>query len=92
MESVKHYLLECPKYREEHHTLQRKLRRNGSSITFLLSNPIAVKPLLKYIHATGRFKNYFKSKDKDKLLTNAQNIANFRADAQAFKAYICQLR
>jgi hypothetical protein len=91
VESIKHYLLDCPKYREERHTLQQKLRRNSSSISFLLSSPVAVKPLLKYIHATGRFKSYFSNKDKNKPLTNAQNIANFREKARAFEAYFRQL-
>ena len=86
VESVKHYLLDCPKYNAERHTLQGKLRRNSSSLSFLLSSPVAVKPLLKYIHATGRFKSYFA--DPDKHLTNAQEDANLRANIQGFEEFL----
>jgi hypothetical protein len=85
-ELVKHYLLDCPKYNTERHTLQRKLCHNSSSLSFLLSSPVAVKPLLKYDHATGQFKTYFV--DSDKPLTNAQEVANLRANIQAFKEFL----
>ncbi|KIM89490.1 hypothetical protein PILCRDRAFT_51597, partial [Piloderma croceum F 1598] len=59
VEMVKHFLLDCPFYRKECHTLQLKLRRNAKSLSFLLSNPTAAIPLLKFVHSTGRFKSFF---------------------------------
>jgi ribonuclease HI len=56
VETVRHYLLQCPHYQQERHRLRRKLKRSANSISFLLSNPLAIKPLLKYITATKRFK------------------------------------
>ena len=55
VESVKHFLLDCPHYRQQHHILQRMLRRNAGSLSFLLSCPVAVKPLLKFDQSTGHF-------------------------------------
>ena len=55
VESVKHYLTQCPHYQHERHHLRRKLRRQADSISFLLSNPAATKPLLAYIKSTKRF-------------------------------------
>ena len=85
VELVKHYLLDCPKYNAERHTLCRKLRHNSSSISFLLSSSIAIKPLLKYVCATGQFKSYFANPDK--LLTNVQD-ANLHANIQAFEEFL----
>jgi hypothetical protein len=59
VETVKHFLLDCPQYIQERHTLRHKLRRNAGSISFLLSNPSAVLPILKFVHSTGRFKAFF---------------------------------
>ena len=53
VEMVKHFLLECPFYQCGHFMLQRKFHQEADSLTFLLSSPVAVLPLLKYIHATG---------------------------------------
>ena len=39
----------------ERHMLHRKLKRSADSISFLLSNPAAVKPLTKFIRATNYF-------------------------------------
>jgi ribonuclease HI len=58
VETVRHVLLDCPFYARKRHILQLKLRRNASSIPFLLSSPVAVKHLLTFIHSTGRFKEY----------------------------------
>ena len=60
MESVKHFLLNCPYYRQQHHILQRKLCWNAGSLSFLLNSPVAVLPLLKFVHSTGWFKAFFK--------------------------------
>ena len=53
IETVKHYLLDCPYYQNRWHMLQRKLCCNMRSLSFLLSSPVAVMPLLKFIHTTG---------------------------------------
>ena len=34
VETVKHFLLDCPHYRNEHHALHRKLCRNAGSLSF----------------------------------------------------------
>ena len=66
METVKHFLLECPHYVRERHELRQKLRRNAGSLSFILNSPVAVLPLLKFVYTTGQFKAFF-SKDKGDL-------------------------
>jgi hypothetical protein len=56
VETVRHYLFECPHYQHERHALRQKLKCNADSLSFLLSKPEAMKPLLRYIHATKHFK------------------------------------
>ena len=58
-ETVHHYLFECPSYGHEHLILQCKFRRQASNILFLLTNPAATLPLLKFIHTTKHFKKCF---------------------------------
>ena len=78
VETVKHFLMDCPHYVRERHELRLKLRRNAGSLSFLLSSPIAVLPLLKYVHATGRFKTFFGKDKSDKILTNSRRNAELR--------------
>jgi hypothetical protein len=80
VETVKHVLLDCPFYRRKHHVLQLKLRRNASSIPFLLSSPDAVKHLLTFIHSTGRLKEY--ALPDDRPMTNALRTAEIIAGAK----------
>ena len=80
VETVKHVLLDCPFYRRERHVLQLKLRRNASSIPFLLSSPDAVKHLLTFIHSTGRLKEY--ALPDDRPMTNALRTAEIIAGAK----------
>jgi ribonuclease HI len=87
VETVKHYLLDCPFYRRERHELQTKLRRNAYSITFLLSSPVTIKPLLKFIHSTGWFKSLLKSGNRNQR-TNAKNVADLRARGRVFEQWI----
>jgi hypothetical protein len=70
VETVKHFLLDCPHYRREWHTLQCKLRHNAGSLSFLLNNLAAVIPLLKFVHSTGRLETFFGKDNKDKIHTN----------------------
>jgi hypothetical protein len=85
VETVKHYLMDCPFYAQERHELQRKLRRNAGSLSFLLSSPDAVLPLLKFVHATGRFKSFFGKDPKDKILTNSRKNAEIHQAAVRFE-------
>ena len=82
VESVKHFLIDCLFCRHERHALHTKLTHNASSLSFLLSSPVAVLPLLKYVHATGRFKSHFGKNVEDKIPTRAQCNAELRT---AFK-------
>ena len=88
VETVKHYLLDCPHYRNERHILQRKLRRNAGSLSFLLSSPVAVMPLLKFIHATGRFKTHFGKDKVDKINTNSHRNGELRIAADNLESSI----
>jgi len=56
IETVTHYLLQCPHYQHECHILRCKLKCKADSLLFLLSNPLATKPLLNFIHTTKLFK------------------------------------
>ena len=78
VETVKHFLLDCPHYRRERHELQLKLQQNAGSLSFLLSSPVAVLPLLKFMHSTGRFKVFFGKDKGDKILTNSQRNAELQ--------------
>jgi len=91
VETVKHFLLDCPFYRRERHELQSKLRRNASSISFLLSSPVATKHLLKFVHSTGRFKSFLNSGNRDQY-TNAKYVADKRAAGRAFEQWISDPR
>ena len=71
IETIKHFLMDCLHYVRERHELRLKLWRNAGSLSFLLSSPIAVLPLLKYVHATGHFKTFFGKDKSDKILTNS---------------------
>ena len=75
VETVKHFLIDCPFYQRERHALHMKLRRNTSSLSFLLSSPVAVLPLLKFVHATGQFKTHFGKNVEERIPTRAQHNA-----------------
>ena len=66
-ETVHHYLFECDHYQQERAPLNQKLRRKAHEISYLLTNPTATLPLLKFIHATGRLKNTFGDITTDNL-------------------------
>ena len=73
VESVKHFLIDCPFYHHKRHTFHTKLRCNARSLLFLLSSPVTVLPVLKFVHMTGWFKAHFRKNIKDKILTKAQH-------------------
>ncbi|KAG1750864.1 hypothetical protein EDB19DRAFT_1629030, partial [Suillus lakei] len=56
LETVQHYLLTCPHYACDQHVLSSILRRQASSIMYLLTNAKALAPLIRFINSTGRFK------------------------------------
>lgn len=55
-ETVHHYLLTCPQYRRERHLLNTALGQDSSSISFLLTDPLATPHLVKFVNATGRMR------------------------------------
>ena len=55
--TVHHFLFECPGYRNECSVLQHKLWRQALNLSYLLTNPAATLPLLKFVHTTKHFKN-----------------------------------
>ncbi|KIJ63740.1 hypothetical protein HYDPIDRAFT_58177, partial [Hydnomerulius pinastri MD-312] len=53
-ETVEHFLLVCPQYVRERQMLRNALGRNANSMLFLLTQPTAVGPLIRYVNSTGR--------------------------------------
>ncbi|KAG2047703.1 hypothetical protein BDR06DRAFT_896920, partial [Suillus hirtellus] len=58
-ETVQHFLLLCPQYTCEHHTLSNILKHKVLSMPFLLSNKKAMNHLIYYINSTGCLKLTF---------------------------------
>jgi len=58
-ETIHHYLLICPHYAEARRLLQAKLRREASSIPFMLRSRTGIPHLLRYISNTNRLKATF---------------------------------
>lgn len=58
-ETVKHYLLDCPATSRIRAKMMYELGTETRSITMLLSNKKALKPLLKFIGRSGRFGEAF---------------------------------
>lgn len=58
-ETVMHYLLMCPEHERHRRPIFSKFGTDAKSIRFLLSEPKALKLLLRYINATARFKTAF---------------------------------
>ena len=54
-----HFLFDCTGYQHERSILHRKLCRRMHNLSYLLTNPTATLPLLKYIHSTGHLKQTF---------------------------------
>jgi hypothetical protein len=53
-ETVQHYLLQCPKYEEQHKALTVKVGPRNMRVEKLLGNLCYVKHALKYEEETGR--------------------------------------
>jgi hypothetical protein len=88
VETIKHFLLNCPQYTRQHHELHVKLRRNADSLSFLLSSPVATLPLLKFVHSTGHFKFFFSKDIKDRTFTNSRRNMELHAAAEQFKDFL----
>ena len=58
-ETVHHYLLDCPGFTHECHSLAQAMGQNSKSMQHLLGNWCAYKALLKYVRTTGRFKDTY---------------------------------
>ena len=58
-ETIPHFLLDCPHYATARRLLQSKLRREASSIPFLLGTRRGIPHLLRYISNTNRLKTTF---------------------------------
>ncbi|KAF7975810.1 hypothetical protein HWV62_8499 [Athelia sp. TMB] len=56
VETIRHYILECPHHAAARHALRLKLGRHASEIPTLLHDKLAIREFLRYVHATGRFK------------------------------------
>ncbi|KAG2045434.1 hypothetical protein BDR06DRAFT_1015676 [Suillus hirtellus] len=59
VETVPHFLLDCRQYARERHILSNALRRQVSSLAYLLTSENAISPLMRHINSTGRFKTTF---------------------------------
>ena len=58
-ETITHFLLTCPKYRQQRYTLAHKPRElniKELNLESLLSNTYTTREVEKYIEATGRLK------------------------------------
>ena len=54
-ETIKHFLLHCPKYAHERWPLLRNSKGGTPKLSRLLSSPKLLLPLASYIESTGRF-------------------------------------
>ncbi|KAG2356879.1 hypothetical protein BDR07DRAFT_1299237 [Suillus spraguei] len=57
--TVSHFLIDCPWYHHECHTLVCSLGCKDSSLPFLLSDPSATPHLVHFINTTGRLRQTF---------------------------------
>lgn len=57
--TTQHFLFECHRYHQECFTLQRMLHRKATNPSYLLTNPAATIPILKYVHSTRCLKQAF---------------------------------
>lgn len=54
-ETVKHFLIDCPKWKEKRKTLERMDARRSKEVKHLLGNIRFVNETLRYVDETGRF-------------------------------------
>ncbi|OAX34550.1 hypothetical protein K503DRAFT_698509, partial [Rhizopogon vinicolor AM-OR11-026] len=58
-ETIHHFLFDCPQYRHERHFLRTALKRNATSISYILNSAKAIPHIIRYINSTNRFKSTF---------------------------------
>ncbi|KAG2053993.1 hypothetical protein BDR06DRAFT_885002, partial [Suillus hirtellus] len=58
-DTISYYLLECPQYYHECHTLTCAVGHKASSMSFLLSDPSATPHLIRFIDAISRLRQTF---------------------------------
>ncbi|KAF9245438.1 hypothetical protein BU15DRAFT_13391, partial [Melanogaster broomeanus] len=58
-ETVEHFLLGCPQYAHERHVLQSSLGRVAFSLPFILTQPTAHEPVIRFINSTKRLNDTF---------------------------------
>ncbi|KZP02698.1 hypothetical protein FIBSPDRAFT_770279, partial [Athelia psychrophila] len=56
VETIRHFILDCPHHEHARHELRSKLGRKAGEIPFLLRDSSGVKEFLRYIHTTKRSK------------------------------------
>ncbi|KAG2335809.1 hypothetical protein BDR05DRAFT_971419, partial [Suillus weaverae] len=49
-ETIHHYLFDCPQYQREHHIFTNTVRRNATSIAYILTSIEALPHLIRYIN------------------------------------------
>ena len=54
-ETVQHFLLECPRFKEQRNELRRRARAGGMRLDYLLGDPGMIRYTMEYIKSTGRF-------------------------------------
>jgi len=67
-DTVRHYLINCPRYIDERTTLRTKIKRLPMSLSTLLGNPKTMDHTLQFIHATNRFPHYAKRHQDDRSI------------------------
>ena len=68
--------------------MRLKLRHNADLLSFLLSSPVAVKPVLKFVHTTGRFKSHFGKNLEDRVPTKSRRNAKLCKEFEALEKFI----
>ncbi|KAG2751293.1 hypothetical protein P692DRAFT_201686145, partial [Suillus brevipes Sb2] len=58
-EMVHHFIITCPQYTRQRHTLQIELGPQTNHLKNLLNNPKCIKPLLRFIASTRRMEQIF---------------------------------
>ena len=88
--TIHHYLLDCPGFAYERHSLARATGHNSKSIRHLLGNWHAYKSVLTYVHTTERFKNTYG--DLSMRLSQADAPHSFHPSKRKAPPLLSQLR
>lgn len=56
-ENLLHYLVKCPQYAQQRHTLRTNTRHRSTNLAYLLADPKGISHLLQFVGTTGRFKS-----------------------------------